>query len=122
MREVAYSIGVDLGQSSDWTAISVVETQLWLPQAVLEDYPWQAAMAGWNSPATLPPAAFQMALNHTHPWPAKPPLHLRHLERMRGKPYPEIVTHVGELLSKGRFADRTGYALVIDRTGVGMAV
>lgn len=121
MSEITYAIGVDLGQSHDYTAISIVETQLYLPQRVLDQYPWAGCEPGWNSPVAIPPEARRMALSHPHPWPAKPDLHLRHLERMRGVPYPEVVRHVDELIQRGGFLE-TGYALVIDRTGVGMPV
>jgi hypothetical protein len=45
--------------------------------------------------------------------------HVRHLERTRGTPYPEIVDRVTKLMSTTKLA---GSALVIDQTGVGAAV
>jgi len=119
--ETPYTIGLDLGQASDFTAICVLESQLWMPAAILAEYPWQGLAPGWNSPSLMNTHALSLALTHGKPWPNKPPLHLRHLERMRGKPYPDIVTRVAEMVQQPPFTD-CGYALVVDATGVGAPV
>jgi hypothetical protein len=124
MSDVFYSIGVDLAQAHDFTAISVVETQVWFSEALHHKYPWRDVTPdAWNSPATLRPEALQVACQSAdNVWPAsKPPLHLRHLERMRHRPYPEIVEIVATMLTGPPFT-ACGYALCVDATGVGAAV
>jgi len=120
--DVFYSIGVDLAQSHDYTAISVVETQVWFSDALHHKYPWREVTPGaWNSPAHMRPEALQLACQSADWQATKPPLHLRHLERMRHRPYPEIVEHIGAMLAGPPFTT-CGYALIIDRTGVGAPV
>ena len=88
-----YFVGLDLGQSHDFTALTILER---------------------NSDA----------------------YDLRHLERLRGEPYPAIVTHVGKIMVKlaekcgwpqeetlpGLFRNLPVAMLAIDATGVGRAV
>lgn len=124
MRDVFYSVGVDLAQASDWTAISVVETQAWFSSDLYRQYPWRDLTPdAWNSPAVMRPEALRLVVqSKDNQWPAaRPPLHLRYLERMRHEPYPKIVEHVARMLAEPPFA-QCGYALVLDRTGVGAAV
>jgi len=52
--------------------------------------------------------------------PREPLLSVRHLERVRGVPYPKIVETTDALLSQHPLRNQT--AFVIDRTGVGVAV
>jgi len=62
-----YFVGVDLGQSRDFTAIAVVERGL-------RTGPWDPVMCAWRKLATL---------------------ELRYLERLElGTPYPEVVERV----------------------------
>jgi len=120
--ETVYTIGVDLGQANDWTAISVLETQLWFSADMLQSVSWRGVTPGWNSPAGLHLHALeQVLMKDDSPWPGKPPLHLRHLERWRGRPYPDIVATVAEMVAREPFAT-CGYALVVDATGVGAPV
>jgi len=69
-----FYVGLDLGQSNDYTAVSVLEH-------VGDAY------------------------------------HVRHLERVRGLPYPVIVAKVGEIMQSPALAGQA--ALVVDQTGVG---
>lgn len=118
--ETPFTIGLDLGQSNDYTAIAVLETQLWFPSEQLNDYPFAGITPGWNSPAGIGTHALEFGLTK-NAWPSKPPVHLRHLERMRGIPYPQIVQHVKQMISREPFTT-CGYALIVDATGVGAAV
>ena len=72
-----YFVGLDLGQTSDYTAMAVVEK----------------TEAG---------------------------LSVSSLERVNGRPYPNIVSRVADYLSRPPLADQ--YLLVVDATGVGRGV
>jgi len=72
-----FYVGLDLGQSNDYTAVSVLEH-------VGDAY------------------------------------HVRHLERVRGLPYPVIVAKVGEIMQSPALAGQA--ALVVDQTGTGAPV
>ena len=88
-----YIVGVDLGQSRDFTAIAVVE---------------RAELAGELSAATY-------ARSRTIT------LRLRHLERVElGTPYPEVVDRVVQVTRSRELAGRS--TLVVDGTGVGRPV
>lgn len=78
---MTFTIGLDLGQAADYTAVSVLET-------------------------TSEPSS--RVVSHA----------VRHLDRWRGVPYPEIVERVALVASKLP----AGAALVVDATGVGAAV
>ena len=76
-----FYVGLDLGQSSDYTALSVLDQ---------------------SNPGSE--ASYQV----------------RHLERVRGIPYPQIVTKVSEIMRSQALAGQA--ALVVDQTGVGAPV
>jgi len=77
-----FFIGLDLGQSNDYTALSVLERiKSGLPEAIY---------------------------------------HVRHLERVRNVPYPEIVSKVSEIMRSPALAGNA--TLVVDQTGVGAPV
>lgn len=78
---VRFFVGVDLGQSRDYTAVSVLER---LEAGELCAY------------------------------------HVRHLERVRGVPYPQIVATVARMMSSPSLNDNA--KLVIDQTGCGRPV
>ena len=82
-----YYVGLDLGQSSDYTAVSIIEEPVqigpetdcsefgvFLPEGVEED-------EGWVSPARLSPQSARnaFAANYHHRRLVHPPLYLRHL-------------------------------------------
>jgi hypothetical protein len=75
-----FTVGVDLAQLADFTAVGVVEQQGERPQATYA---------------------------------------VRHLERWRDVPYPEQVRRLQRLLAAPELREAT---LVVDRTGVGVAV
>jgi len=98
-----FCIGVDLGQSSDPTAIAIVRHRV----EPLEDQ-WTQTRAkvrnAWNIVRQNVEEVFEVP----------------HLERVTlGTPYPIIVQHVAEML--GRPAVR-GADLVVDQTGVGAPI
>lgn len=76
-----FYIGLDLGQSSDFTALSVLERIGGRKEAVY---------------------------------------HVRHLERVRNVPYPEIVSKTAEIMQSPALAGQAD--LVVDQTGVGAPV
>ncbi len=88
-----YMVGLDLGQSRDYTAIAIVERS--------------ESKGGWDGVA--------------YAWKKVAALRLRYLERMPlGTPYPEIVARVKEVVQHRELADRC--TLVVDGTGVGRPV
>ncbi|HTQ87107.1 MAG TPA: hypothetical protein VMI93_12905 [Candidatus Solibacter sp.] len=88
-----YVVGVDLGQSRDYTAIAVVEAK--------------AVRAGWDG------ARWE--------WKTERRLAVRHLERVAlGTPYQEVVERVVEVARSPALAGRR--RLVVDGTGVGRPV
>jgi len=107
----SYLVGLDLGQASDYTALSVVEQQLWSPR----DH-------AWLSPANLTATQLTERLRFEGTPPTDRPLHVRHLERLPlGTSYPAIVADVAARLRSGAMAGK-GIALLIDATGVGRPV
>lgn len=127
-----YYIGLDLGQSADYTALALIEEPLYYdPEKVAY---WEAfgvvvpdhIESGWVSPGALPPRTAHnlLAISHNHGRPAHPPLHLRHLERFElGTRYTEIVARVRRLLLREPIKKRLRHtALLVDKTGVGAAV
>ena len=116
-----YYIGVDLGQASDYTAIAILEEPVWIAAAWTFDL--VTDRTGWVSPADLVPAQVHRvrAFNQHYGRPAKPPLHLRHLERLRHVGYPVVIDRVRELLARPPLATRRT-ALLVDYGGVGRAV
>ncbi len=76
-----FYVGLDLGQSNDYTAVSVLEK-----------------LTDQNEAS----------------------YHVRHLERVRGVPYPVIVDKVAEMMHSPALKDQA--VLVVDQTGVGAPV
>ncbi len=76
-----FYIGLDLGQSSDYTALTVLER-----------------LGGWKEAV----------------------YHVRHLERARNVPYPEIVSKTVEIMQSPALSGQVD--LVVDQTGVGAPV
>ena len=130
-----YYIGLDLGQSADYTALALIEEPLWygpdkvayweefgiiVPEAIEKGPP------GWVSPSEIPPRTAHnlMAVGHNYGRPPHPPLYLRHLERYPLRTsYTEIVSSVKRLLLSEPIKLRLRHtALLVDKTGVGAAV
>lgn len=122
-----HTIGLDLGQSHDYTAVAVLEESYWLTpeQAWAMAVPGHEA-AGWVFASKLVPAQVEQARSlNFHQYgvrPPNPPLALRHIQRFElGTSYPEVVERVAAMramppLSVGRSE------LVVDETGVGRPV
>lgn len=93
MRERPYFIGLDLGQSHDFTAMAIAErTEL--------RGEWDAAQWAYRKMAALD---------------------LRYLERIPlGTPYPEVVERVRAVTRSGELEGRC--QVIVDGTGVGRAV
>lgn len=120
--DILYTVGLDLGQARDYTALAVLETQVWIaPDVLQDDLALPDASDGWHAPTDLTPALRRLALAANGPrWPGRPPLALRHLERIRHVPYPEVVRQVVALTQRTPLAGNCH--LVIDATGVGRGV
>jgi hypothetical protein len=131
---VFYYVGLDLGQAQDYTALAVLEQQLWTGSEVdWADvgvfFPKGIEPGGWVSPSVVGPLYAEriLAVNAHHfkgPLAADSPLFLRHLMRYPlGTKYGEIVASVRSLLSREPFRGRMRRTrLLADKTGVGAAV
>ena len=119
----SYYVGCDLGQAQDFTALCVVEQQVWAQEA------WAAtrvlpSVTGWVSPSTLVPAqlAELRTLNRRAGRASEPPLHVTWLERLPlGTSYPAVVARIAQLLATPPLASAP-VALVVDATGCGRPV
>ncbi|MDQ2786845.1 MAG: hypothetical protein M3Y58_17790 [Chloroflexota bacterium] len=99
-----FIIGLDLGQSQDYTALCVVERVMSPPVPSERAESGYGDYEGWPAPDTR-----------------KASYHVRHLERPPlGTKYPVVVAHVKEMLATPPLSAKT--PLVIDKTGVGTAV
>ncbi len=99
-----FIIGLDLGQSNDYTALAVVERVM---------------------PPPPSPVRAEIGYGYHEEWPApdtrEASYHVRHLERPPlSTKYPMVVARVREMLATPALAADT--PLVIDKTGVGTAV
>jgi hypothetical protein len=131
---VFYYVGLDLGQAQDYTALAVLEQQLWTgPEVDWADFgvffPEGVEPGGWISPSVVGPLYAEriLAVNAHYlkgPLAADSPLFLRHLMRYPlGTKYGEIVSLVRSLLSREPFRRRIRYTRILaDKTGVGAAV
>jgi len=129
-----YYVGLDLGQAQDYTALAVLEQQLWTgPEVDWNDvgvfFPEGVEPGGWVSPSVVGPLYAEriLAVNAHYfkgPLAADSPLFLRHLERYPlGTKYGEIAASVRNLLSREPFRRRLRRTrLLVDKTGVGAAV
>ena len=123
MTRCSYYVGLDLGQSMDFTALCVIEEPVWIADEDARFYS-NAPAVGWVSPSAFVPAQLQrvLAASEGRDQPSKPPLSARHLERLPlGTPYPAIVDRVERLLSTDPLRGRPTY-LIVDATGVGAPV
>jgi hypothetical protein len=108
---VAYYLGLDLGQSADYTALAVIEEPIWVSSK-------------WTSPATMDRADYKLLReeNRRRGRPPHPPLEVRHLERYElGTPYARIVERIIEMAHNPPFSELPA-VLLVDKTGVGAAV
>lgn len=104
-----YVMGLDLGQSQDYTALAVVER---IPQFTYQERTHQVRGGGAYKGMVPVMTTDRVEL--------PPHLHCRHLERFAlGTLYPDIVDAVADML---RTPTLRGAILVVDATGVGRPV
>ena len=124
----SYYVGLDLGQSQDYTALTVVEEPVWVSTDALQAGGWAWQMnigeGSWVSPSSLSQWQLEevLSINYHYGRPPEVPLSLRHLERFDlGTRYPVIIDRVRGLLSSGALRNKR-VALLVDKTGVGASV
>lgn len=115
-------LGVDLGQSQDYSALALIQEPVWLDTQAAWSMGQQEG--GWCWPASLTASQIEQARSSNY-WagrPANPPLAVPHLERIPlGTSYPAIVERVAQVLATPPLHPATT-ALVVDATGVGAPV
>src|SRR5215211_6692771 len=124
-----YYLGLDLGQSRDYSALAIIEEQLYVGEAwaneVLHQQDYDKGLsAGWASPAAMTPyqAGLALRLSHEYGRPAEVPLAVRHLERFElGTKYTDVVDRVAALVRSDSLRHMPA-VLLVDKTGVGAAV
>jgi hypothetical protein len=124
-----YFLGLDLGQARDYSALCVLEEQLFISSEWADDVLYsqdydKGLSAGWVSPSRLTPYQVGHALWHAHSFgrPAEPPLQVRHLERFElGTKYTDVVAKVAATVRSGPLRGMPA-VLLIDKTGVGASV
>jgi hypothetical protein len=112
-KDMSFYVGLDLGQSADYTALAIVEEQA-----------WDTATRRWVSPSNLHPELLDHHLKSAEKEgrPPHPPLHLKSLHRFPlGTPYPDIVDSVKRVLNSLPIAAMPT-SFIVDKTGVGGAV
>lgn len=124
--EPHFIVGLDLGQSADYSALVILEIQQWVPAWTLTPgspaYRAGLTTSGWVSPAALTRSQRDAVDPFWHERPTRPPLTVPHLQRWPlGTPYPRIVSDVVDLLGAHPIGD-TRLQLIVDGTGVGAAV
>jgi hypothetical protein len=109
-RDFAYYLGLDLGQSADYTALALIEEPVWVS-------------GRWTSPATMTrPHYGVLRAESDRARPPNPPLSVRHLERFDlGTRYTTIVERVKEMANAPPLSELPA-VLLVDKTGVGAAV
>ena len=109
-RDFAYYLGLDLGQSADYTALALIEEPVWVS-------------GRWTSPAAMTRPHYDvLRAESDRARPPNPPLSVRHLERFDlGTRYTTIVERVKEMANAPPLSELPA-ALLVDKTGVGAAV
>ncbi len=98
---MGFFLGLDLGQTKDYTALAIIEPVLPPPSRVIDPESGRERLVEAKE---------------------RPALHVRHLERFPlGTRYPKIVTAVGERLH-ALPEDKKRPRLIVDKTGVGAPV
>ena len=124
-----YYLGLDLGQARDYSALAIIEEQIyiggaWANEVLYQDHYDKGLSAGWVSPATLSPHQAELALRLSDEYgrPAEVPLAVRHLERFElGTKYTDVVEGVASLVRSEPLRYMPA-VLLVDKTGVGAAV
>jgi hypothetical protein len=124
-----YYLGLDLGQARDYSALAIIEEQLYVGEAWANEVLYQqdcerGLSAGWVSPAALTPygAGLALRLFERYGRPAEVPLAVRHLERFElGTKYTDVVDRVAALVRSDPLRHMPAI-LLVDKTGVGASV
>jgi hypothetical protein len=128
-RPYLYYLGLDLGQARDYSALTIIEEQLYVGEAWANDVLYaqdyeRGLSAGWVSPAAITPHQARLALKLSGQYgrPAEVPLAVRHLERFElGTKYTDVVQKVAEIARSEHLRNMPA-VLLVDKTGVGAAV
>jgi hypothetical protein len=124
-----YYLGLDLGQARDYSALAIIEEQLYVGEAwaneVLHQQDYDKGLsAGWVSPAAITAyqAGLALRLSESYGRPAEPPLAVRHLERFElGTKYTDVVQKAAEVV-RSEPLRHMPVVLLVDKTGVGAVV
>jgi hypothetical protein len=124
-----YYLGLDLGQAQDYSALAIIEEQLYVGEGwaydVLHQQDYDKGLsAGWISPSALSAyrAGQALRLSHEYGRPAEAPLAVRHLQRFElGTKYTDVVDRVAALIRSAPLRHMPA-VLLVDKTGVGAAV
>jgi hypothetical protein len=123
-----YLVGLDLGQASDFTALAVCEEPVWVGEPPSDTTPeegllWSTVRRGWASIVELLPVQAEhfRRLTYLGHRPSRPPLFVRHLERVRHVSYSNIVAKVAALLRTRPLA-AAETLLLVDYGGPGLPV
>jgi hypothetical protein len=124
-----YYLGLDLGQSRDYSALSIIEEQLFVGEAWASEILYaedleRGLTSGWVSPSSITPYQVGDALRHMRRFgrPAEVPLQVRHLERFElGTKYTDVVGRVAEVVRQDPLRKMPAI-LLVDKTGVGASV
>jgi hypothetical protein len=127
-------VSVDLGRQHDYTAVLVAEEAVWIGEPpelgpfalsaqVQESILWPGTGKTWVPPSSLsrPQRALFRNRSYSGIRPSRPPLLVRHIERVRGRSYVDVVAEVKALLARPPLTDLS-VALLVDAGGVGVAV
>jgi len=126
-REPHFVVGLDLGQSQDYSALVIVEQALWIPAMAVQPNGYLfsrqgLSVSGWVSPSALSEGQRDAVADYWSERPDRPPLTVPHMQRWPlGTDYPTIVRDVADLLNTHPL-NRAQIQLVVDATGVGAAV
>jgi hypothetical protein len=122
--ELVYYLGLDLGQSADYTALALLEEPIWIGSQWKALVPTLNGQAGWVSPADIyaPYLEYAQGEARRRGRPPNPPLFVRYLERFElGTKYTEVVERIRELIGTPPLLDKPA-VLLVDKTGVGAGV
>lgn len=128
-------VSVDLGQRHDYTAVIVAEEAVWIgARPALPAFPTQDQLlaeslhdgldrSGWTPPSLLNSHQRRhfRTLTNSGGRPGRPPLMVRHIERVRDRSYTDVVSEVAALLGRAPLSEMD-VALLVDAGGVGVAV
>lgn len=124
-----YYLGLDLGQARDYSALSIIEEQLYISSAWAHEVLYaqdieRGLSSGWVLPASITPHQVGEVLWHARRFgrPAEVPLAVRHLERFElGTRYTDVVERVASLVRSDPLRKMPA-VLLVDKTGVGASV